>query len=129
MYIFNSKFIAKAAEAKKAAAEKKKADAAAAKKSAPAPVEKKEAPAPAPAPKPEPAPEPAPAPKPEPVVEAKKEEGEISFCEWVCPRYLYYVLYLTHSTINKQLLHHLRHQFQPQQLLNQQRPHLDLLRE
>ena len=52
--IFNSNFIAKAAEAKKAAAEKKKADAAAAKKSAPAPVEKKEAPAPAPAPKPSP---------------------------------------------------------------------------
>ena len=117
-------FIAKAAEAKKAEA--------AAKKEVPAPVEKKEAPAPAPAPKPEPAPEPAPAPapKPEPVVEAKKEEGEKILCmsvSWVSllcvVSHAFYFL-----TINKQLLHHLRHQFQPQQLLNQQRPHLDLLR-
>ena len=99
MCLFNSNFIAKAAEAKKAAAEKKKADAAAAKKSAPAPVEKKEAPAPAPAPKPEPAPEPAPAPKPEPVVEAKKEEGEIGFCV-LYHRYLHYKSYLTHSPLS-----------------------------
>lgn len=133
MYIFNLNFIAKAAEAKKAAAEKKKADAAAAKKSAPAPVEKKEAPAPAPAPKPEPAPEPAPAPapKPEPVVEAKKEEGEISFVN-ECALGIFIMFCISHillSQYKQQLLHHLRHQFQPQQLLNQQRLLLDLWRE